>query len=372
MANGYCAPILRHITSLGLSDPAKKLRPLGFTQMLLCCMDGSIKLDNTQNGHTNNGFTVKYYERVPESAVSDTATDCDVALEPAYKEFGMPTLQKSSITFAIPLKTIRAYCKDASDMVSLGRETTVMREVYDLIINHARALYSAINTKLVTQMSTQFGVNVTTNSNAVRALKFKEDDVLMRSVVASILNDVTDNEFCNDFCMVGNGPFAAFENMKAAFGNVSAIGFDPNKFVNLLPRVWSDKATRNIWGANQVGLFEKGSLALLSQDQYVGSFAGKFANSERFNMALPVEEFNCPQECLDQLHIDVAIREIDCPTVMTINGAQKTVNNVIAVTLSKDYSLFVKPGTLYAAGDELAGVNGTLRYAISEVEPTTP
>lgn len=371
MANGYCPSILAGINSVGLTDPSKKLRTLGFLQMLLCCMDGSVQAQplqqGLQGGHTR-GLSVWYRNRIPESKVADGVNACDNAITSPRLEFTIPNLVTKSISTWIPNSLIRQYCKDASDPVTLnGAPTPVMREVYDILITAAGALLAAIDTTLVTQMSTQFGVNVTTGNNAAEAITYDPSDKLMLSVVRKLVSEWRDNEFCDNPCIVGNGAFADFEFMRKIFANVSADGIDGQAMQQYIPRVWFDKATTTIWGANQIGVFEQGSVAFLSAPRFVGMYAGRQANTEKFTMILPVDQYSCPPECLNNLVFDVQIREIDCPQQIHVDGvANTTVEDGVQVTISKDFYLFVKPGTLYAAGDPLAGGNGTLRYSISE------
>jgi hypothetical protein len=79
----------------------------------------------------------------------------------------------------------------------------------------------------------------------------------------------------------------------------------------------------------------------------------------------PVQEFNeCadPEGCLNDLQLDMQLKYIDCPTTIDLNGVPTAVGRGWQVILSKYFQLFTMPANLYAAGDELAGTNGTLRY----------
>lgn len=367
MANGYCLPLLNHIEQVLNYNPAKKLAPLGFTQAVLSQMDDSVtQAVNAQfeSGHTRTN-TVKYRKRTLISEVSDTAS-CDTAFTPAYDEFNIGTPNYNQISFVVPNSLIRQYCKDASQMTKLG-ETQVMREVYEIFVEKANTLLRVINSNLVTSMSTKFGKNLVTGSNAASQLSFSLGKNGMDDAFVRLMTDMRENEFCEGVTLVGNGPFANIDLIKKWFAASGADnGINKAQMVNDMPSVFFDKDTRAIWGDNQIGLFEKGSMALLAYDQYVGDFATRLANSEYFTMELPVNEYSCPQQYLDRLRFDVQIREIDCPITMNINGVSTTVKEGVQVILSKTYGLFVRPDNLYDDLDPLDGTNGTLRYEITE------
>lgn len=375
MANGYCTPILQHIEAVAGTNPAKKLSPLGFTQMLLCCQDGSVTPlnDGYQAGHQRT-VNVKYRKRPLESSVSSTPNACDVAVTPSYSEFTIPNLIHRSYSVYIPDTLIRQYCKEASEFVKLdsngnsvmSKQSSVMQEVYDMLIEGGGALLKSMNKALVTQMSTAFGKNVQTGATTAKEIEFKLGTTGMQDALIQLISDWRENEFCDDVCMVGSGDFANFDLIKQIMGGINAQGIDQARLANLIPKVWFDKDARAIWGDSNVGVFEKGSLALITRNMYEGNFARPLANSNFFSMALPVNEYNCPQECLDKLIFDVQVREIDCPTEMTINGtANTTVEKGVQIVLSKNFALFTKPTNLYENADELYGTNGTLRYKIT-------
>jgi hypothetical protein len=379
MANGYCLPLLQHIEAIAGTNPAKKLSPLGFTQMILSGMDGSareqpINQDQFGGGHTR-GLTVKYRTRPLVSAVSDTESACDTGNTPAYQEFTLPSLLYREYPLYIPNSLIRQYCKDASEMVSINGsgaaemdgQTQVMREVYEMLVEAGGAMLASINQALVTQMATQWGENIVTGDNTATSISFSLQNNSMQDAFVRLMTDLRENEVCNDVMMVGNGPFANIELVRQWFANAAADnGINKAAMLNSMPRVWWDKDTKTIWGANQVGVFEKGSVHLMTRNYYTGSFAQRLANSNYFSMALPVNEYHCPQEYLEKLMFDVQLKEIDCPTQVTVNGVETTVKEGILLILKWNGSLFVKPTNLYHADDPLYGTNGTYRYQITE------
>lgn len=371
MANGYCPAILQHIEAIAGCNPAKKLAPLGFLQMALNAMDGSATTLNDQyeGGHIRP-LTVKYRKRILDSAISDTPSACDTGSTPAYNEFTPPALLYREYALFVPDSLIRQYCQDASQYVRidasgnaiLQQETRVMKEVYDMLVECGTAVLRSMNKALVTQMLTKFGNNVTTANANARSLSFSLDTVGMQDAMIQLIADWRNNEFCDDVLMVGNGPFATYDLIKEA---LAGTGLTDN-VSKLIPKVFFDKDTTGIWGANQVGVFEKGSVALIHRNKYIGNFARQVATSNFFTMALPVDQYCCPQDSLDKLLFDVQVKEFDCPVELNINGQVTTTDGPgILIVLSKEFSLFTKPGNLYESADDLYNTNGTLRYQIT-------
>lgn len=377
MANGFCPALLSHVEAITGTNPAKKLRPLGFTRAVLDGMDPSIQANLTQqydNGH-ERAISVRYRTRPLTSQVATALASCDVAFTPSYAEFNLPALLTRQISFYMPDSLIRQYCIDASKNIKLSgnnndavmeSDTPLMQEVYELFIEYGGALLRSINAALVNQQATQFGVNVNTGTNNAKAIAFSLQTNAMQDAFVQLMADLRDNEVCNDIILVGNGDFANFDLVKAALANGPGVnGINKQALAAELPNVYYDKDTTSLWGVNNIGAFEKGSVGLVTRNRYVGSFARELANSQLFSLSLPVDEYYCPQQGLDRLMFDVQYREIDCPTTLNVNGANTTVSEGVQITLQWNGSLFVKPGTLYDPADDLYGTNGTLRYAIT-------
>ena len=378
MANGYCTPLLAHMEALSGNNPAKKLSPLGFTKAVLSSMDDSVSAELNQQyeaGH-QRGISVAYRERPLESVVSTTPSGCESAVTPAKKEFILPDMLYREVSFYMSDSLIRQYCKDSSECVKLNAsgasemngDTSAMREVYDMLVEYGGVLMQSVNKALVTQAAIGFGKNIVSGLTTARNLEFTLGSNGMQDAFISLMADLRENEITNEVVMVGNGPFANLDLIRKWFANAAADnGINKANMMASFPGVFYDKDTKTIWGEDQIGVFEKGSLALISHNKYVNSFARRLGSSEFFSMALPVQEYGVPQQYLDKLMFDVQIREIDCPQNMNINGTANTkVEQGVQVILSKRFSLWQRPATLYAAGDPLVGTNGALRYTISE------
>lgn len=366
MANGYCPALLRSIEQIaGENAPSTKLHVAGFLAMTFCCQNSLVNPIN--DGYESNGqqrtLTVSYTQRPILSQVQDE-DDCDVNNIPTYSEWALPNLRHKQYSFFIADEEITKYCADFAASVAVGQPSTrVMREHYIRMKEGANIVLRAINQDLVTLMATEFGNNIITGNNASRTINIPPTPGLNLSAgVIQLMRDFEENEICGDPCIVGGGNFAGF-TISQIMACCNSAGQDTSRIG--LPRFFFDKDSQAIWGTNQIGVFAPGSIKFINRQKYVGPYAGEKGNSVFFTMALPVNEFGCAPECLNDLVFDVQMRYIDCPTSITVNGTATTVNRGWQVIISKTYALWVQPDDAYRVTDPLGGTNGTLRYTIT-------
>ena len=367
MANGYCPALLTTIEAVaGNNAPSSKMQMAGFLAALQCCQNSSvnpINEGNADSGHQRS-LTVSYRQRSTVDLVQDE-DDCDINNIPSKLEWTLPTLSHKQISFFLSDEEISKYCEEASRPRTIGTPATgIMQEHYELFKDHANTLMRAVNTELVTLMATEFGVNTTTGSATGKVINFDRngDQLILDNGIVEMLADLRDNEICGTPCLVGGGIFANFTLAQMA-ACCNAAGIDQSKFG--IPPLYYDKDTQAIWGANSVGLFAPGSVKLLERYKYGTRFSGgPKGASEFFTASLPVAEFGCAYDC-QTIKFDVQLKYIDCPTLVTVNGVETTVNRGWQVIISKEFGLWVQPDNAYAVGDELAGTNGTLRYFFS-------
>lgn len=366
MANGFCPAILRSIESIaGENAPSRKLHVAGFLAMTFCCQNSTVSPIN--DGFSDNGqqttLTVSYSQRPILSQVQDE-DDCDINNLPVKLEWNLGEMRYKSHSFYISDDTISKYCAEFAQSVAIGMPATrIMREHYDNMLSSANIVLRAINQDLVTLMATEFGNNVYTGSSAARTINIAQTPTMdLDAGIVQMLQDFQQNEICGDPCMVGGGLFSGY-NIAQQIACCNSAGMDVSRLG--LPRFFFDKDSQSIWGTNQVGVFAPGSVKFISRNKYVGPYAGERGNSMFFTMALPVSEFGCAPECLNDLIFDVQMRYIDCPTSVSVNGTAQTVNRGWQFIVSKTYSLWVQPDDAYRVTDPLAGTNGTLRYVIT-------
>jgi hypothetical protein len=247
-------------------------------------------------------------------------------------------------------------------MVSVGQPaTSAMQEVYDLVVDGANIVLKKINQVLVTSMATEFGVNVANGSASGKVININQDGnkVILDNGIVDMMQDLQENEFCGDPCIVGGGLFAAYQKAQA-LACCSAAGLDMSKMG--LPNFFFDKDTQSIWGNDAIGVFAPGSVKFIGRNKFVGSFAGEKPGGSIFTtLPLPVQEFGCADDCLKDLVMDLQLKYYDCRTEVS-DGV--FVDRGWQGIISKDYALWVQPDNGYDTGDELEGTNGTLKYFI--------
>ena len=368
MANGYCPALLRTIASIaGENAPSKKIHVAGFLAMTLCCQNSSVSPINDGFGADGQQrtLTVSYTQRPILTQVQDE-DDCDVNNIPTYSEWSLGAMNHKQYSFFVSDDTISRYCADFASSVGVGAPATrVMREHYDRILEGCNILLRAINRQLVTLAATQFGENVNTGSNAARTINIAQTPVLdLDAGILQLLQDFQDNQICGNPCIVGAGLISAWEKT-LALACCNNAGLDFSRLG--IPRIFYDTDTQSIWGANQFGAFAPGSVKFISRNKYVGPYAGQKGTSLFFTLAMPVNEFGCPADCLNDLVFDVQMKYIDCPTSVDVQDSAVVVNRGWQFIISKEFSLWVQPDTAYATTDPLDDTNGALRYVLTNV-----
>ena len=375
MANGlgYCPALLRTIEQVaGDNAPSRKLHNAGFMAMLNCCANSSVNPINDGSddvGHTR-ALTVSYRQRPTVDQVQ-TEEDCDINRIPVKAEWSLPGYTHLQHSQYLSDEEVSKFCEEASRERSIGTPPTrIMEEHYGLFLESANVVMKAANRELVTDAATQFGINVTIGSANGKVINIERqgNQLILDNGIVDMMRDFQENEICGEPCLVGGGLFTAYEMQRASMCCNSA-GVDLSR--TGIPRFFFDKDTQSIWGANNIGVFAPGSLQLLSLNRYQKSFAGQRGTSFFTSFALPINEFGCnADECLKDLVFDLQLKYIDCPTVVTVNGVNTTVDRGWQIIVSKKFALWVQPTTGYATGDSLQDTNGTLRYQISNTSYT--
>ena len=361
MANGFAPYLLKSlITISGQNYPGFKLTPAGFTAMLLENSDiADLRLTNAQ-GHQKD-VKVKYKVRNTEATVFEN-DNCDIDFVPAYKEASLSADKFVKTGFHISLDTVSKYMEEASQKQALGIPSTpVIKEITDTIAHAANSIVMAINTKLLTAVT--WGTNVTTGNNAAKTLNIGKDNTkyVLDSGFPMLFNDAFQNEFNGQLLIVGGGIMNAHELTRLQNAMFAAQnGIDMAKFTGY--KFYPDIKSQSSWGANQIGVFAPGTIHLVDFQKYVAFQSGKLGNSWFAQISLPVSTGATQTE----MTFDVQVKELDCPTpLFNSYGEENTYDRGYGVYISKRVGLFQIPSDAYASDDRLTGVNGALRYNVT-------
>lgn len=367
---GFCPALLTSINDVANGNaPGRKMQIVGFLAALFCCQNSTVNAINSNTDESNGTtrpLTVKYTRR-PTVADVTTSDDCNVDRIPGYLEWNIPNLGFRKHSFYIDDAKMAQYCADALAPNQVGRPaTTVMKEIYDRIIETVNVIMRSINQDLVTQMGTQFGVNVVTHQSHGTVLNVSQTPgVFLDNGIIQMMRDIQENEICGEPCLVGGGLWSAWDKAQA-LACCNSAGLDMSKAG--LPRLFFDKDSQQIWGPNTAALLAPGSVKFIGRNAYVGPFAGQRGNSFFTTLPMPVDEFGCNlDDCLRDLVFDMQLRYIDCPTTISVAGQNQTLNRGWEVIISKRYALWVQPPDAYSPSDPLYDTNGTLLYYLTNV-----
>lgn len=361
MATGFAPYLLKSLTALaGNNYPGVKITPAGMLAMLLENSNvAEAKLTNAQ-GHQKTA-KVKYKVRQTDATVQED-DNCDIDFTPAYKEGDMTAVRFAKTGFHISMDTISKYMEEASNPVNMGNPSArVLTEIADSVAHAANSIITKIDKRLLGDVT--WGTNVVSGSNAAVTLNLPLNSTnnSLAAGYAKLLNDAFENEFSGNLLIVGAGKFNAHELQKAA--NIigqAQNGIDVSRFTGY--KWYADLHSTSSWTTDQIGVFAPGSIHFVDFQKYVGFQAGKIGTSTFFQITLPVNYGN--GEIM--MTFDAQLKELDCPTTLLNGyGEEGTYDRGYALFLSKRYGLFQIPSDAYASDDRLTGVNGALRYAVT-------
>lgn len=368
---GFCPALLTSVNDVANGNaPGRKLQIAGFTAALFCCQNSTVNAINSNFDDTTGSYrplTVKYTRRPTTADVSST-DDCNVDRIPGYLEWNVPSLGFKKSSFYISDATMQQYCIDAVAQRGVGAPPTqVMQEIYSRVVETTNAILRSINQDLVTQMSTQFGVNVTTHQSHGKVLNVSSTTGLfLDNGIIDLMRDIQENEICGEPCLVGGGLWAAWDQAQA-MACCNSAGINTSQAAGT-PKLFFDKDTQQIWGPNTAALLAPGSVKFIGRNAYAGPFAGQRGNSFFTTLPMPVDEFGCNlDDCLRDLVFDMQLRYIDCPTTIAVAGQNQTLNRGWEVIISKRYALWVQPTDAYSSSDPLFDTNGTLLYYLTNL-----
>ena len=350
----------------GTVNPSTKITPLGYLQMLL--ENGLAEVvTNTMNnnGHTRT-VTVKYIPR-GVAGKSVTVDDCSIQATPDYMEFTIPSLSfRKNGTFIADDK-VRLYENEASNSVMIGKPIPPMgiyKEFYDTLIRKANGLLQDVNADLLTQQAASFGKNTTTGLATPKTINFplNTNNNPLDQGMTQLETDIQDNEFLpENSVIVGSGLInGVYRQINRNTENTNRQNYPTNS-----PDFKWDSKTTTIWGTNQFGVFEKGSVKFVNINKFEGAFGGDKLSSWNFTIQLPLVD--SMGNSLQAMKFDAQLWYNKCPSELEIDNITQTVGRGWILDLMVNYTQFNIPGDAYDVADRMSGVNGTLRYVATNV-----
>ncbi len=349
---GIVNAFLTNISAVaGINDPQLKVSPVGFLRALLenNATTRVTNLAGLQSGQDRT-ITVRYMNRGLLSQATEI-DDCATPISPAWTSADIGAPYFSKIGMFIADGDLRQYQIEAAEAAAAGTPPTpLMLAMYESILAKANALIQHIDDTLVTAQAANFGVNVVTGNNVAQLVNFGTS-MNMTDGIVKLLTDAQANEVNGDLIVVGNGVVTTYDIVNRLKAGVDANGFGRANF-----SVYNDNRTVAGWGANQFGVFARGEVGFVDFNKNVGNYAGEKGGSYFFTMPIPIELANGE---LSALVLDAQLKYEDCPIY---DNSSKIADRGWKLILSKSYGLYNTPGTAFAVGDPLSGVNGSFRY----------
>ncbi len=359
--NGACPALLVGLNEIiGTNGPQNLIEPVGLMQAL---RDPSnpvpkeIREVGAENGHTKQ-VRISYRNRALPAAVTSTKT-CGTGTEKTTLEDLFAVGQYRQIIVRKSEASVRALCDAYSQMVALDvsqrtgiPQVMVMRDFANDIMQDLPVLRYQINDALNDLYATKVGAwqgGATSKTFTVRqALVNGSDGAPVLDGFAKMKQEINRIGLGLQPILFGEGIFD-LANDALNYGCCNAGGTDFGQMAKATGyKFYRDFVTSTAGGLglNAVGAFLPGYVQLATFNEYVGSFAGPFANDVRGTMPDPV---------IPGLRYDVRIRPTtDC-------------TDLYDIIIGLHFDLWVAPDDTFATGDRLAGVNGALKLVAAEM-----
>lgn len=367
MALGYCPFLLQHLKQVvAENNPSTKITPTGFLLMLLQNNPSvgipeheRMRLANA-TGHEKT-IRLKYRKRIIPSQTQQE-DNCDNNLIPFYNETQLSAPKFRSFSTFMEDAEISKYCEDASATVAIGQPATpFMADHLMTVMESVNGLVGAMDADLLS--SVVWGKNQVTGVNTSTTVNVNKNATVnaLTTGLTKIITDARQNEFHGELLIAGSGLMDAFEVQKSFVG-IQNSGLDNSRIGGY--KWYFDIGAATAWGANQMGVFSKGSIGFVDLDKYLGFRAGQKGNSFYFRLQLPTVAAQSDGTA-ELITFDAQLRYLDCPTTIFNGYDEVTVKRGWQLIISKNFGLFQVPDNAYQDSDRLTGNNGALRYTLT-------
>lgn len=349
------------------ATPGKKITPYGYLQYLLGNNIPNVISSTIDDG---SGYIRDVIIRMMQRSgpgESVTVDDCSIQTTGAYLDVPVGTTLFRALGVTFQDDMIAKFMEDALAPKQVGKPaTTIMQEVWDVILSKVNGLMADIDTDLTTIQSVNFGKNIVTGLNTAKNVNFTLDGTMndLTTGMTGIMADAMNNEMMmNGASIVGNGIIINYALQQAT------KGFDQsgvNTKLMAIPDIKFDPVTSPVWGVNDFGLFEKDAVSFINICRFRGMKGGTKGNSYYFTLKLPVRD-SVGQGGYENLEFDVQLTYRECPGEMQIGPASDLNPPVLVgrgwnIILMSSYQQVNIPINAYKANDRLFGNNGTYLF----------
>lgn len=354
---GVAEAVVKQMRNIaGINTPQFKVTPPGFLSLLLN-NPAPISIANLADVEKGKDRTIKirYVQRATPDQTS-TEDTCDPGREMQYQETTLTCPHFRKISLYVSNEELEAFHDEATQKVSIGDGgATITNELLGRIMVSVNGLLGAIDKDLLSEMTTKWGKNALTDTNAPTPITLStKDNVTLNDGIVKLITDAQSNEIYGTLLMTGNGAFNALYVANRFQSGTNGDGYKGSAWNGF--KWYNDFYSVKTWEPDHFGVIAAGSAGFVDWQNYVNYKAGEIAGSKFFTMPVPVM---METGDLSSLIFDVQLKGLDCPVV--IDGVTR--DRGWAIYISKHFGLFTMPTDVYSTTDRLKGCNGLLHYA---------
>lgn len=365
----YILPHLRYIIG-EKALPQTKIEKVGFLNLLQSQDKPELLRLNVNGGGHLNSVQIKYKQRFTEDyALKNEGAVCNSVNNSVYLETQANLTSFNSFAVHIDNELLAAYEEDSTVMMTSGTTppTKLMKEFMETLMTAANAVLLGLDQDLITTLVA--GINRRTGSAAASTINIPLNST--NNDLTAYLNRVSVDADVNLFgsdkpiLLANTGSllhmYLKQQHMKSAnqAGINTALdvaGFD----------AYIDTKVGATFGAQNFLAIDKNTVQIVEYLKYKGFKAGWMPGDSMFGtIDLPMQVGND----VKLIEFDYQLRFVSCPTVTTDSyyGTPITLQTGYSIILSKKAGLFQLPSDAYRGTDPNLGVNGVLRYNLTNV-----
>jgi len=366
---GFAPYLLTDMAGVALKDTSKTMDNHGYLTYLLSQDRPEILNLVNGNGHAK-AVQVKKKKRLTASHVRDSIS-CDYTSNNPYTEFNVNVSSTASIGMSLDDRLLYQYNDEMSRQVTIPGSTpstSVSMELFEIILSGVNAINEKVNLDLFTAAVAEFGINIATGNNAAKTINLNKDTNInpLNNGEIEIMSDFRLNRMSGRPQIIGDGLWNNYTMSQASAG-LNQAGVDSRLRANQFDFYYEPNAS-TVMGANQIMVLENNAVQLVESLRYRGRGGNRPNGNAQGTIMLPVKTWGAnSQEIMRDISYDWQLIYADCDKEFTdtYSGDPVILSQGWNMVISKESGIVTIPDDAYSPEDPLAGVRGSLRYAVT-------
>lgn len=364
----YILPHLKYIIG-EKALPQTKLERMGFINFLQSQDKPELLRLNVNGGGHMSSVQIKYKQRFTEDyALKNEGAVCNSVNNSVYLETQANLTSFNSFAVHIDNELLAQYEVDSTAMMSAGTTppTSLMKEFMETLMTAANAVLLGLDQDLITTLTP--GINRVIGTNTARTINVPLNSTQndLTSDLNRVLVDCKVNLFGGKpILLLNTGSLLDSYVMQQKFKSANQAGI--NTAIELAGfTAYDDSKVGTVFGAQNFLAIDPNTVQIVEYMKYKTFKAGWMPGDSMFGtIDLPMQQ----GEEVKLVEFDYQLRFVSCPTVTTDSyyGTPITLQTGYSIILSKKAGLFQVPQTAYRGTDPNLGVNGVLRYNLTNV-----